>query len=153
MNSHQKRQLDKLIQENNVSDNTYNIRQDANSSKIHDCVKKIEETKKKLHYTRNFTVLDKECMKHSSFLFVQYPNIYNKLLKYQIDVKILYRFLDELKSIEDGSKNQHEASFEIGKLLKKMYVDKELEDIEPSESPQEPVKINNISYADYKKMN
>ena len=104
MDAHQKRQLDKLIQENNVTDNTHKIRQESKSREIRKCVQNIENTKRRLHYTKNLSVLDKECMKHSSYLFTNFPNIYNKLLSNQIDIRILYKFLDELQSIEDGKK-------------------------------------------------
>jgi hypothetical protein len=45
------------------------------------------------------------------------------MLKGQIDFGILDKFLDCLESIENGSKDQHEASYEIGTLLKSMYID------------------------------
>jgi|TARA_B110000259_G_C13670886_1_gene264276 hypothetical protein len=59
---------------------------------------------------------------------MNYTLIYNKLLKNDLDIKILYKFLDVLETIENGTSDQHEASYEIGLLLKKIYVDKKLED-------------------------
>ena len=71
-------------------------------------------------------------------------------------------FLDELESIENGEKNQHEASFEIGKLLKKMYIDPRISE-DNKEKKQEPKSDSNkrekktdpsktMSWADYKKL-
>jgi hypothetical protein len=41
-------------------------------------------------------------------------------------MQILYQFLDVLKQIEDGLVDQHEGSFMVGTLLKKIYVDSAL---------------------------
>ena len=60
MDNNQKRQLDKLIQENNVQDNTTQIRKERKSSQIRESVKYIEGVKRKLHNTRDFRQLDKE---------------------------------------------------------------------------------------------
>jgi hypothetical protein len=57
---------------------------------------------------------------------------------------ILWTFLDCLKKIEDGLLDQHEASFEIGSLLKRMYVDPKI-DKEP-----EFTQGKKISWDEYK---
>ena len=41
-------------------------------------------------------------------------------------MKILFQFLDVLGKIEDGKLDQHDGSFEVGTLLKKIYVDSAL---------------------------
>ena len=46
-----------------------------------------------------------------------------KIRKDEINLDTLYQFIDVLKKIEDGILDQHEASFMVGTLLKKMYVD------------------------------
>ena len=76
---------------------------------------------------------------------------YNKLLKDEIQIKILYRFLDELESIEKGKQNQHEAAYKIGLLLKEIYIDKKIDAIkeEPNEKPK--IKKKNITYEEFKK--
>ena len=154
MDNNQKRQLDKLIQENNVQDNTNQIRNEKKSYKIRESVKYIESVKQKLHNTRDFRQLDKECMKGGSYLFMNFPNIYNKLLKYQIDVNILNKFLDELENIESGKQTQHEASFRVGNLLKQMYIDTKLESPqEETKQKKESPQSKKISYAEFKKMN
>ena len=88
-------------------------------------------------------------------LFIyEFSNIYNKLLKYQIDVNILNKFLDELESIENGKQNQHEASFRIGNLLKEMYIDTKLETPQENKDVEKETKHpKKLSYADFKKMN
>jgi len=46
--------------------------------------------------------------------------------KDEIDLSILGRLLGVLKLIEDGKVGQHEASVEVGKLLKQIYIDSAL---------------------------
>jgi hypothetical protein len=67
-------------------------------------------------------------------------------LKNDLDVTILYTFLDVLESIENGNRDQHEASYEIGTLLKKIYIDKKIEDA-PQTNFISPVE--NISWKEY----
>ena len=69
---------------------------------------------------------DSQCESKCFFIFFNYTDIYNKVKKNLLDLPTLYQFLDCLKKVEDGTQDQHEASFEIGKLLKKMYVDSAL---------------------------
>ena len=159
MNNEEKRQLDKMIQANNTVDNTSGIRNDKKSSKIRDCVAYIQKIKRKFHNTRDFAKLDKECKVRCEFLLTNYSNIYNKLLKNEIDVKILHMFLDELESIENGKKNQHEASFEIGKLLKKMYIDPRISEednknatSDKRERENKPDDPKTMSWADFKRL-
>ena len=76
-----------------------------------------------------------------------YPNIYNKMLKNEINLKVLYEFLDELEKIEKGKQNQHEASFKIGTLLKEIYIDKKLN----LTKENEPIQKKKITYEEFKK--
>jgi hypothetical protein len=61
-----------------------------------------------------------------TFLFNNYTDIFNKVKKDEIDLSILGRLLGVLKLIEDGKVGQHEASVEVGKLLKQIYIDSAL---------------------------
>jgi hypothetical protein len=70
-----------------------------------------------------------------------------RLIKNRVDIDILYTFLDRLQDIEDGKLDQHEASFEIGKLLKKMYIDPRIDETKP-----QYLTSNNISWQEYKKI-
>jgi hypothetical protein len=70
-----------------------------------------------------------------------------RLIKNRVDIDVLYTFLDTLQAIEDGKLDQHEASFEIGTLLKKMYIDPRIDETKPQYLP-----ANNISWQEYKKM-
>ena len=89
-----------------------------------------------------------------SFLYTYYTDLFNKIKKDEIDISILFTFLNVLKKIEDEEIDQHEGSYEVGLLLKKIYVDSALkkanklnENVEESEykSAQE-----NISWKEWK---
>ena len=104
-------QLQNMIKANNAEDQTSLIRE----------LKHSEIFKKDIA-----TLLHMECMVECSFLFNYYTDLYNKIRKDEIDMEILYQFLDVLKQIEDGMVDQHEGSFMVGTLLKKIYVDSAL---------------------------
>lgn len=117
--------LQKMINANNVKDQTLNIRQLKHSNKILRDVRHMQELKKK--YTRlDPKILSDMCFRQCSFLSSQYTDLYNKLYKDELNIEILYKFIRELKAIEEGDKDQHEASFTIGKLLKELYIDSAL---------------------------
>jgi len=141
MNPEQVLQLNEMIKQNDSVDNTELIRELKHSSLITKDINTILNIKKKMN-TTEFNLIDKECLKHCRFLFDNYTNIYNKLIKGQVDLKVLYKFLYYLKQIEEGELNQHEASFEIGTLLKKMYIDPIIEDKPPNERKSLPVNWN-----------
>uniref|UniRef100_A0A6C0L1U1 Uncharacterized protein n=1 Tax=viral metagenome TaxID=1070528 RepID=A0A6C0L1U1_9ZZZZ len=152
MDSEQEKVLNRLIKENDVQDNTETIKSLKHSSKIRNDVAIIQNIKRQLK-TKDFQTLDKEAIHKSSFLYTSYPNIYNKLLKDEIDIKVLYTFLDELAKIENGSQNQHEASYNIGMLLKSLYVDKKIYPDSKKKQKSNGKKkdnSNNLSYAEYK---
>jgi hypothetical protein len=76
----------------------------------------------------------------------------------EIDMKMLMDFLRVLKKIEDGVVDQHEGSYEIGKLLKNIYIDSALKKSskadEEFEKTKEPVREGKVlSYSQFKKMN
>ena len=120
MNQTEKLQLQKMITENNVEDQTELIRQLKHSVVLREDVNNL------LLIKSNFTDPDEinlEGMVTCNFLFTYYTDIYNKIRKDEIDYAILFKFLDVLKKVEDGAVDQHEASYEVGTLLKKLYVD------------------------------
>ena len=54
------------------------------------------------------------------FLRTNYQNIYSKIMKETIDLGLLNNFLVILKKIEEGECDQHEASVEVGQILKQI---------------------------------
>ncbi len=61
-----------------------------------------------------------------SFLHTNYTDIFNRLIKDELDLKIFDRLLDALGKIEDGKVDQHEGSVVVGTILKELYIDSAL---------------------------
>lgn len=155
MDSEQQKILNQMIKENNTQDNTQAIRDKKHSMLIRKDIAKIQNIKRKLK-SKDFKTLDMVASKQCGFLFTFYQNIYNKMLKDEINIKIMYSFLDELESIEKGKQNQHEASYKIGMLLKQLYIDKKidtkLEEKGKDNKEKKLEKPKKISYEEYLKM-
>jgi hypothetical protein len=128
MNSLDRIQLEKMIQANDAVDNTDQIRELKHSALIHQDVGTLLNLKRE--YSRlaktNPDQFDMMCVNRCSFLFNNYTDIFNKVKKDEIDLTILGRLLGVLKLIEEGKVGQHEASVEVGKLLKQIYIDSAL---------------------------
>ena len=122
MNTNERLKLHELIKEGNVQDNTSNIQRLKHSRKIREDVNKMKFILSKAE-SLEYSFLDHACTPHCAFMIEHYKNIYQRLLKGQIDFTILDKFLDCLQSVEDGTRDQHEASYEIGMLLKSLYID------------------------------
>lgn len=151
MNEFQQEMLQKMIKENNTEDNTEKIRSLKHSSKIRKDVSNIANIKRR-NRNRDFKTLDRECQSKAGFLFRHYPIIYNKMIKNEINMKIMYKFLDVLSTIENGDKDQHEASYEIGMLLKHLYIDKKIDLSKEKTRQDKNIKPKKMTYEEYKKM-
>jgi hypothetical protein len=128
MNNLDRIQLEKMIQANDAVDNTSQIRELKHSALIHQDVGTLLNLKRE--YARlaktNPDQFDMMCVNRCGFLFNNYTDIFNKVKKDEIDLSILGRLLGVLKLIEEGKVGQHEASVEVGKLLKQIYIDSAL---------------------------
>ena len=82
--------------------------------------------------------------------------IFNKIKKDELNLKILHQLLDVLREIEEGKLDQHAGAFEVGKLLKTMYIDSALvkaERIDKKTGEKKTVskpKEKKITWAEYK---
>ena len=141
-------QLQKMIKANDVEDQTGLIRELKHSVLLRADILRLVQLKKECVAD---TIVDKG-MEECSFLFTYYTDIFNKIRKDEIDMSILFRFLDVLKQIEEGHLDQHEGSFVVGKLLKELYVDSALKKADKLNNehgknnevvtPIEPININ-----------
>jgi len=128
MNEGERLNLQKMIQSNDTENMTPLIRELKHSTKI------LAEVEVLLSLKRENPTMDKThpekfdslCIEKCGFLFNHYTDIYNKVKKDEINLTILLRLLNVLNSIEEGHVDQHEGSFEVGKLLKKIYIDSAL---------------------------
>jgi len=125
MDERQKLQLQEMIKANDTTDQTELIRELKHSSLLKDDVSKMMLNKGK-YVTEGYDKTREVCMNECSFLFTYYTDIFNKVLKDEIDIGILGKFLDVLARIEEGELNQHEGSFLVGTLLKELYIDSAL---------------------------
>jgi hypothetical protein len=158
MDEKQRLHLQKMIAANNVEDQTDSIRRLKHSNILRNDLNNMIMIKAK--YRNEPEKIHLECMHECNFLFTYYTDIYNKIRKDEIDINILHQFLDVLKKIEDGILDQHEGSFQVGTLLKKLYVDSALK---KAEKLDEENKINKeeqssrpslqINWKQFKKIN
>lgn len=164
MNPTDRLNLEKMIRENDIKDSTEEIRQKKHSDLINNDVKKILFLKSKynrLMLTNNSqfeSIVRSQC----TFLHNNYSDIFYKVLRDEINLNTLGKLLDILKKIELGENNQHEGSYEVGKLLKQLYIDsvilkeqklKKSEEKKKKKTKHKESKIKNMSWSEYKLKN
>ena len=154
--------LSEMIKSYGSDDNTEKIRKLKHSSKIKENIQIMMNLKKKYakmrhEKTKKFErIVTSQC----NFLFNKYTNIFNRLLKDEIDLRILLTFVDTLKQVEEGKIDQNEASVLIGKILKELYIDSALKrekkfketEQKTGKKKREKKPVNNISWQKYKQI-
>ena len=130
MNHKESLDLKKLIGnfESEYVDNTENIRKLKHSELMRDDIRKIEVLKQnKSELMKTAPLKFEELAKSEAFfLFSNYTDIFNKVLKNELDLDIMTHILYVLKMIEDEQVDQNEGSVLVGKLLKELYIDSAL---------------------------
>lgn len=156
--------LKEMVQSYGSDDNTEKIRSLRHSSKIKEDVMIFLNLKKKYSKMKrdNPKKFKNLATSHCNFLFTKYTNIFNKLVKGEIDLRILLTFVDTLKRVENGEVDQNEASVLVGKILKELYIDSALKSeknfeekdskLNKKNAKKEKKPVNNISWAKFKKM-
>ena len=128
MNDNERLQLQQMIQANDAEDNTGLIRTLKHSKLIWEDVNIILNLKKKyaeLEKNDNKEFIEL-CSSHANFLFTTYTDLFNKVVKNEVNFDILLQLINVLKAIEEGACDQHEGSVAVGKILKEMYIDSAL---------------------------
>lgn len=156
MNDNDRLKLNDIIKMNDVEDVTSDIREKKHSLFIKEDVIKMIELKKK--YSRiqknNPKQFDDIIVSQCNFLFTNYTDIFNKLKKDELDINILMKFIYILHQIEIGKIDQHDGAYQVGTLLKKLYVDSALKKADKNKHNQEkkdkPKKKKNITWNEYK---
>ena len=161
MDNNERLNLQKMIDANNVVDCTEEIREKKHSAKIKTDVQTLLTLKKK--YARlslsNPEQFDMMCVSQCNFLFANYTDIFNRVKKDELNLNILGELLNVLEKIENGDLDQHMGAFQVGKVLKEMYIDSALlkaekidkktgKKMEGSGKPTAPVK--KISWKEFK---
>lgn len=155
MDSKQNLNLKKLVSEYKPEETTEKIRTLKHSLLIKQDVEEIILTKRKYSKLK-FDTLQQMCMKRANFLYTNYTNIFNKLVKGELNLEILGRLIMILQKIEKGECDQHEASVMVGTILKELYIDsalKKQKKIDAKHKAKEKRMRNGkkISWAEYKK--
>jgi hypothetical protein len=153
MNNDDRLNLKRLVSESECDDNTENIRKLKHSELIRKD-SKIIQIVKTLHSSDGQLV--EQCRNRCPFLYNNYTDLFNRLVKDELDINILNRLLDVLKRIEDGLVDQHEGSVAVGTILKEMYVDSALKhsnNIADTSTPAVYSESKAISWKQYKIMN
>ena len=121
-------QLDKLIKEYNPENTTNKIRELKHSKKIRENISHMLLLKKSHSRVKQSSpdTFRNMCEKQCNFLFNNYTNIFNKLLKDELNLKIMEQFLNVLYNIEEGHLDQHEGSYKVGQILKELFIDSAL---------------------------
>ena len=153
MDNNSRLNLTRLLNDNEVEQTTEKIRNLRHSYEIKEDVDKFLSLKRQYSRLSNQRIKDIATTR-CNFLFNNYTNIFNRLVNDELDVNILYKFIDTLRRIEEGEIDQHEASYEVGSILKRMYVDSAVrreqkqETDNNSKTYRKPV--NNISWSNFK---
>lgn len=147
-----------LMESDDYVNNTDKIRALKHSEDILADIGRICELKK-AH--PNMRMIEEEkfgnlCQGACPFLYNNYTDIFNKVLKDELDLKMMVNFISILKQIEDGTVDQYDASVKVGTILKEMYVDSatrrgdNLDKAAAADAPTfvEPVKM---SWSEFKK--
>ena len=160
MNSDERLNLKKLINEMDCENNTETIRKLKHSVLIRDDIRKLDVLKGKVGSLKDsdFPAFLDMCQLECSFLFNNYTDIFNKMIRGELDLTIMTKLLTVLKLIEDGKTDQHEGSYMIGKILKELYLDSAVKradniDRELEGEKEKPSDGKAISWSEYKKMN
>jgi hypothetical protein len=154
MNKEDKLNLKKIVNNYNPIETTEKIRDLKHSEKIRENVTTYLELKnkyKRLSKDQFTNIVQKKCY----FLYENYTNIFNKLIKDELNLTILNKFLFILHKIEKGDIDQHEGSVMVGNILKELYIDSALrKDNKRNENKktERTRKGKNITWNDYKKI-
>tara|TARA_B100000035_G_scaffold261855_1_gene233086 strand:+ start:122 stop:613 length:492 start_codon:yes stop_codon:yes gene_type:complete len=153
----EKFQLKKMIEANDTKDMTDKIRENQHSTKIRESINMFIKLKNENMevFKNDKKAFEKLVMPSCGFLFQHYTDIYNKIMKDEVDIRILNKLLDILKKIEDNVVDQHEASFMVGTILKEMYVDSAIKkaeklDAESEKNKKSKIEPKNITWKEFK---
>jgi len=160
MNKQESLDLKRLINETQCENNTENIRKLKHSVLINNDIRNLENLKKTNVSLRktNPDEFNEVCQRECNFLFNHYTDIFNKIIKDEIDLRIMTKLLICLKLIEDGNVDQHEGSVMVGKILKELYIDSAIKrgenlDKEREAERVEPNAGKKMSWKDFKTLN
>ncbi len=131
-----RQQLDNLMRDDDVADSTERIRELKHSSKIRGDLERLMALRRE-HTRATPEVFRRMALARCPFMHEHYSDMLFKLIKNEVDINLIMRFVDLLAAIENGQLNQHEASFQVGTVLKEIYIDSVLKRDELREQEEE----------------
>jgi len=150
-------QLKKMVESNNTTDQTNEIRSLKHSPEIKKAVHGLMQLKaaKRELLQSDKKAFEVEALEVAGFLFYNYFELYNQLIANDIDEGIMNQFLDILAQIEEGVVDQHEGSYMVGKILKEIYIDSKVKEMERLDKLSETEKMSKktgklLSWKQYK---
>jgi len=157
--------LQKMIKESECEDNTDHIKKVKHSILLRDDIRKLDTFKKanRALEIKNLDQYQEQAKATCPFLYNNYTDIFNRMIKDELDLEIMTQLLMVLKMVEDGKVDQHTGSVMVGKVLKELYIDSALKrgenlDKEYGTSEAQNTIItnddteSNISWKEYKKL-
>jgi hypothetical protein len=159
LSNNERLQLKKMVSEMGSVDNSEIIRKLKHSVAIRDGVRILDNLKKEHNELRlhNFDEFRNICVNECSFLYNNYSDIFNGVIKDELDLTILTKLLTVLKLIEDNKIDQNEGSVMVGKILKEMYIDTALKKSDNLDKKYGSDKVEentgkNVSWKEYKNL-
>lgn len=153
MNDNEKKELERLVKENDTKDFTESIRERKHSTILRQDILRFY----KLKYDNPIKVSEEELRKATinqcEFLYKNYREIFEIVLTKDMNLSLMMRLLEILEKIENKELNQHEGSFLLGNILKSIYVDTKLEETEGEYDKSEINETMNLSWNEFKRMN
>lgn len=147
MNKNEQEQLEKLISINDVLNQTDLIRELKHSSLLEKDIRMFSLLKQKYLHVEESDEKKHKFELECSFLHSTYLYLFERLYAETLDMDILHSIVDVLQKIEKNDLDQHSGSFQVGKLLKEIYIDKVIATTNtPTSSP------HTLSWKDYKQM-
>lgn len=141
MNEKQKHVLNQILSENDVYDPTEAIRHFKHSQIIRKEVQTLQTLMEE--YKDDPEGLEFNCTVDCAFLHTYFNDLLQKLKSGEYPFHVLYHMLDRLRDVEEGKKDNHEASFQTGNLLIDSYV-------KPKLAAAASVPKHKISWKEYK---
>ena len=126
MNPEERLNLKKMLAQNKeYVDHTDDIRRLKHSGLLLDSMRDIEKLKRSNSELRendpeSFIEL---CKNAAPLMYNLYTDLFNKLVKDELNLVIMIRLIRILELIEQGQIDQNEGSVMVGKILKELYVD------------------------------
>ena len=95
------------------------------------------------------------CETSAPFLFSNYTDLFRKVMKDELDMKMMVNFIGILKQIEEGQLDQYDASVKVGTILREIYVDSAMrrgDNLDKEHAAEAPTFVEpaTISWKEYK---